>query len=377
MTAQEIKEYLSDDKNRIVILLESLGCHGIKEYTKDFRCGLPEKHNTTAVSLFKDTLSTRVFLGDVESIRGDIFTLIMYIKDLTFPKSIMYVHDLFKIEYKVYNKNYNKKEEDKCNVLDMYKKIRKYKKVSNDDFEILPLDVNLEMYDDVYHLDFIRDHISPPVMKKMNIKYSFDNRRVIIPHKYWLTDEVCGIFGRTTIKNYDELNIPKYLGIYPYLKSKNLYGLSDNYQSIKEKGYVVVCEGEKSVLQAMTFGENNVVAVGSHELSKEQANILTGLDVDIIIAFDEGVAIEHIKYTCSLFKGTRNVFYIEDDELLLGEKQSPTDNGRQIYYQLLKKKKKYRYDSKDFVEYIIKHRQNKVNKKNEEKKEKVEKLKRA
>ena len=376
MTAQELKEYLNSDSKRIVMLLESLGCHGIKEYSKDFRCGLPNKHNTTAVSLFKDSLSTRVFLSDKESIRGDIFTLIMYIKELDFPKSVRYIHDLFKIEYKFYNNNYNKPNDDnKCNVLGLYKNIRKNKKIKQDNEEIIPLDVDLQKYDDVYHIDFIKDNISPLIMKKMQIKYSFDNRRVIIPHKYWLTDEVCGIFGRTTIKNFEELNIPKYYGINPYKKSKNLYGLSDNYKSIKEKGYVVVCEGEKSVLQAMTFGEYNVVAVGSHELSKEQVNILLSLDVDIIIGFDEGISIEHIKYTCAQFRGTRNVYYIQDQDLIMGEKDSPTDNGREAYYTLLKHKIKYNYKPNDFIEYLVKFKDF-TKQDGKLKKNKIEKLKR-
>ena len=134
-------------------------------------------------------------------------------------------------------------------------------------------------------------------------------------------------------------NIPKYFGVRPYPKSLNLYGLWQNYQSIQEKGYVIVLEAEKSVMQLDTYGINNGVAIGSHEISPMQRRILIGLDVEIIIAFDKGISEDFIQNTCSKFRKFRKCTYIFDELDLLSDKASPTDLGINIFNILFKNRK--------------------------------------
>ena len=154
-------------------------------------------------------------------------------------------------------------------------------------------------------------------------------------------NDYVGIVGRTTIPNYEELDIPKYFGIKPFSKSMNIYGLYENYQTIQEKGYTVILEAEKSVLKRYSRKDGTAVAIGSHTLSDEQVKILIGLNVDIVIAYDEGISINEIRKECEKFYGIRNVYYIYDKWGILNEKESPADKPNKQYEFMLKYKVKY------------------------------------
>src|SRR5690606_33925601 len=123
----------------------------------------------------------------------------------------------------------------------------------------------------------------------------------------------------------------KYFPLKNFPKSMNLYGLQENYQYIQEAGYVAVFEAEKSVLKRHSRNDKTGVAVCCHDISEEQVKILIGLDVSIIIAFDQGISINHIRATCDLFYGIRSVYYIFDKYDVLKEKDSPADAENKIF----------------------------------------------
>jgi len=184
-------------------------------------------------------------------------------------------------------------------------------------------------------------------MKKFDVRWDDYSKRIIIPHRLWNTDEIVGIFGRTTIKDWEEKRIKKYIGVLPYSKGGNLYGLSVNYQDIKKAKSVIVFESEKSVMQCDSFNINNTVAICCQDITPEQKRILLSLDVDIILAFDKGVKKEHIEKQCNLFKGSRNVYYLKDTEDLLSGKDSPSDNGYIVFEILLDNKIKYKGENSE------------------------------
>jgi len=347
MNPVELKNYIKEDTDRVITILENLECHSIKKSgIKAIQCGMPTRNSKTSVYVKLQNLSTSVFYPDSKSVKGDIFTLVMELKDLTFPKSIRYLHDLFKLKYTFYNKDFNQ-DDSKPNVLKLYKQIRKQSNTSTQmELENVP-DYILNRYDKISHMDFIKDNIVPSVMDKFDIRFSDEYNRILIPHFKWDTGEVVGIFGRTVLTDFDERGVAKYMGVIPYSKSNNLYGLSHNYKDIQEKGYVVVAEAEKSCLQACSFGENTLVAVGCHDISPIQLKILLSLNVDIIIGFDKGVSQSHIDNTCAMFKGRRRTFYLNDIEGLLNDKDSPTDSGRSIFNYLMNNKAQYKFKQED------------------------------
>ena len=181
----------------------------------------------------------------------------------------------------------------------------------------------------------------PWTARKFGLAYSYRRKRVIIPHRYWMTGELIGINARTTVSNYEELGIRKYYLTEGMNKSINLYGLYENYNEIQKAGYVVVYESEKSVLKRDSLNDPTGVALSGHTLSDEQAAILIGLNVEIIIALDKDVPIEEVRHVCEKFRNIRNVSYIYDQWDLLEDKQSPADASNKVYNFLFKYRSKY------------------------------------
>lgn len=338
MNANELKQYIIDN-NKISLVLEKVGCHGIKEYNTEYRAALPNKTNTTAVTVKKDTLFTAINSSDITAM-GDIFILVMKLQNVTFGKANKIIHQYLGLKYQ-----YKKKEtdEEKQDILDIFKKVKKSKCVVNRDIEIYD-DSILKEYVNLPHISWIREGIMPFTCKRFNIGYSYDKKRIIIPWRYWCGEnenEYVGIVGRTTVPNYEVFDIPKYFGIKPFSKGMDLYGLYENYQSIQEKGYVTVFESEKSVLKRYSRKDETGVAIGCHSISEEQVKILIGLNVDIIIAFDKDVSANEVRKECEKFYGIRNVYYVYDKWNILSEKDSPADMPNKQYEFMFKYKIKY------------------------------------
>jgi DNA primase len=130
----------------------------------------------------------------------------------------------------------------------------------------------------------------------------------------------------------------------------NLYGLQENYKNIQEKGYVNVFEAEKSTLKRHSRLDYTGVSLGGHELSEEQAKILIGLNVDIIIQMDKDVPLNHVRSLCEMFYGIRPVYYVFDTFGLLEKKESPADKPNKVYNVLWNRKIKY--DESEHQKYL-------------------------
>lgn len=315
-------------------ILENIGCHSITEHRTEYRAGLPDDSNKTKVSVKKETLSGRIYLPE-GSLKGDIISIVMQILDIKFLQALKEIHKILKIPFKIKLNQENEKK----NPLEIFENIRKKNRCNN---------IKIKAYDDsvldkynyikLPHMDLVRESIVPSVQREFDVMYDVETRRILFPHRHWSSGEILGVFGRTTVENYDLFDIPKYYGILPYPKSLNLYGLFQNYKSIQEAGYVIVLEGEKSVLKAKSLGFDNCVSLGGHELSEEQIKILIGLNVDIIFALDKDMSKDLSIQMCNELKSCRNTSYIYDKYDLLEEKDSPIDKGKKIFEYLLKYK---------------------------------------
>ena len=344
MTADKLKDYVKKN-NKIQIILKSLGCHGITEKSKDIRAGLPSHSNTTSISVKKDSLYVRVFHPEKKIQGGDIFTLVMELKGFNFYDSIVYLHNVLGLEFSSQaNFKINKDKNKKKDMLEVFKKVKRRK------FDVAEVQLFNEdilsscSYIQYPHISWVREGIMPYTCEEFNIGYNIKRKRIVIPERYWSgsRNDYIGIMSRTVIKDYKILGIPKYIPLKPFPKSMNVYGLQENYKYIQESGYVVVFEGQKSVLKRHSLLDKTCVSIGSHDISDEQVKILISLNVEIIIAFDKGIKMEHILYTCKKFDKVRNVSYIYDKYDLLKDKDSPVDAGNKIYDYLLKYKIKYK-----------------------------------
>jgi len=153
MTAIELKQYILDN-NKVREIINYLGCHSFKEYTKEFRCGLPDHASTNNIAINKEALSTKIFQSDSEIIRGDIFTLVMTIKDISFPKANKYLHEVLRLEYKFKTKE-NKPE--KKDPLDVFKKVKRKRCIVNlDDIELYDNEI-IKEYIPLPHINWVKE----------------------------------------------------------------------------------------------------------------------------------------------------------------------------------------------------------------------------
>ena len=340
MDAVELKEYIFTN-NQIEQILESVGCHSISSSVKEIRCGLPEHRNKTSVVIKKtETLKGKIYKSEDAIVSGDIITIVMDIASLSFPNALKYIHGVLGIEYKKVAK---KVEKATPSPLDIFKKIkRRSKKVDISEIEICNEDILME-YTPNLTRQWLNEGIVSFTAREFNIGFDYTSQRIIIVHKSWRTGDAVGVIGRTIRDaTFMQLfDIPKYLAVKPYPKSLNVYGLFENYQYIQEAGYCIVYESEKSVLKRHSRLDKTGVAICGHTLSDEQVRILIGLDVDIILAYDSDISIDHIKNECEKFRGIRNISYIINQFGLLGEKESPADKHDKIFKVLFNRRIKY------------------------------------
>lgn len=345
MLADELLQYIYNN-DKVIFILESIGCHHVTSHSlKEYRCGLPNHTNRTMVAIKKsETLKTKIYSED-EIIRGNLFTLIMYVKNNTFIEASKFLHKELGLKYTKYNSK-QKESDEKENPLDVFLKVKPKKKYVIDVHDIKFIDQEfISDYTPNLHLLWVKEGITSKTARKFNIGYDYNSKRIIIPHRFWSGEdnEYIGIIGRTTLstKQCELLDIPKYYPLKAYPKSINLYGLNENYKSIQEKNYVVCYEAEKSVLKRHSRLDETGVSICSHDLSDEQVKIIIGLDVDVVIAYDKDVSLYHIRSQCEKFYGTRKIFYIYDKWGLLEEKESPADKPIKIYNFLFKHKVEY------------------------------------
>ncbi|HBF8685582.1 TPA: DNA primase [Clostridioides difficile] len=343
--ACELKKYIIENK-LIIKILENINCYKIKESKNEFRFSTPFCENSTATRIKKDTLSVKCYHSNIE-FKGDIFTLVMKIENISFFNSIKKVHELLNIPFN----NVKKREIPKVDLLRVFKKVKKRSIYNVSDMEIYNEDIYSE-YIKIPYIGWVKEGILPSTQNEFGIGYSIKTNRVVIPHRYWCGNEhdYLGLIGRTLNNNFEILGVPKYFPLKTFLKSMNLYGLNENYKSIQESGYVNVFESEKSTLKRHSKLDKTGVSLCCHEISEEQAKILISLNVDIVIQMDKDIDINFIRGLCEIFYGIRNVYYVYDNFGLLNSKESPADKHNKIYNFLWNRKVKY--DEKEHKKYL-------------------------
>lgn len=325
-------------------MLETLGCHNIKynSFKNYYSAAQPDGDNPMGVVIDNNTyLNYRSYsrgMGLDDNTTCDIIDLIEYCKKITFVKALKYLHQILKLPFI----NTQKKQITATERIDPLYIFKQFDMPKTNVREIEYLNEDLmDYYVPLLYIGWLREGITQRTANKFGLAYSYKRKRVIIPIRDWLSGKLVGINQRTTIDNYEELGIKKYFITPHYQKSLNLYGLYENYDSIQKAGYVVVAESEKSVLKRDSLCDSTVVALSGHTISAEQIRILIGLNVEIIIALDNDIQLQEIRFICEKFYRIRPVSYIKDNYELLGEKDSPMDGENKIYKYLLEHRTKY------------------------------------
>lgn len=353
MDVTSLKKYIYDN-NKIEFILNDLKCWNIKYHrNKEYYSACqPDGDNEQGVNIRNNEyLNYRSFSRDVSyDDNEDLISLVQTIKGMSFIEALKYLHNILNLEYSAYS--IKKKEKNKIlsevekAVNPILKHITKRKYIDVSDIETLDEDL-LNDYVPMLFIDWFKEGIAPWAREKFGLMYSYRYKRVVIPHRYWMTGELVGTNMRTVVENYNEFGIKKFYITPTYKKHLNLYGLWENMETIQKAGYVVVVEGEKSVLKRYSLLDGTLVALSGKTMSEEQARILLGLNVEIIIALDNDVPIEETWFMCEKFYNKRKVSYIRDKDNILGEKDSVADTDIEDYKYLFENRITYGKEQHD------------------------------
>lgn len=358
MTVNELKEYIYE-QNKIQFILEQLGCHEIKynEQRQTYSAAHKDGDNPQGINIRNNKyLNYRSFSRSVDyEDSQDLINLVETTKKLSFIDSVKFLHQILDLPFGFKKQEKSKK---KYNPLEVFTRVLRCNRRIVDVADIQVLEDSLiEDYVPMLHIDWLKQGIMPWTRDKFGLAYSYRHKRVVIPMRYWATGELLGFNQRTTIPNYEVFGIKKYFITPTYPKQLNLYGLYENYDAIQNAGYVVVSESEKSCLKRHSLCDETIVSLSGKTISDEQARILIGLNVEIVIGLDKDVDINEVRHICEKFYRIRPVSYIYDKWDLLKNKDAPMDANNKIYQHLFKYRIKYdEIEHKKYLESIEKRR---------------------
>lgn len=285
----------------------------------------------------------------------DIFELIQKVLDIGgLNEAVYWAVNFFNLTYKLEDSSPKDESED-------WKIFNRYDKIDNTVFSPLKeLEYKtynpaiLEFYPQPEILPWTKDGISKEVCDYMGIRYDPIEGNILIPHKNEYGDLI-GIRQRTLVQEnekYGKYRPWKYGDqLYNHPLSFNLFGLDLAKENIKRAELAIVVEGEKSVLQYVSyFGiKNNLcVAVCGNKLSKYQFQLLQKYGAkEIVIGFDRDFEDNDEKGQEELekklqkiydkYSSMANISFLYDAQRnKLGYKCSPTDAGKETFLYLFR-----------------------------------------
>lgn len=355
MTCVELKSYIYN-RNYITNVLESLGCTKIKVWDNRISCCNPDGDNPTACVVYKnENLNVSNYTRDLEKLNKnpDIITLVQYYKNSDFRKAILWLHKLFNLNpaYSAIEKNVEETALEKYYRLVHPSMLRKSGKKINLNKNKTIDESELYGYSIYPHKDFVIDGcISQKTITKFELGYSDKHQRTTMPVRHWAGGALVGVRGRTSIPMASEIGVAKYFPLAPFSTGCELYGLYENYDNISKSKTLILFEGEKSVLKLDSLYKRFEkfvddpcygVAVFGHNISDEQAEIIKHMGIKkVVVAFDKDVNRDKvIRVSRKMIPFVPELYYIEDTESLLGEKESPIDPGIETFAYLYNNKK--------------------------------------
>lgn len=264
---------------------------------------------------------------------GNIINWIMTFEHLSWNDAVSKVADLAGVDVK------NLKS---CEALSYFKKIKNSLQTKInfvEDRQILPYSY-YEQFSKEIPTDWEREGISVEVMKQYDIRIDHGSNRIVYP--VWDNNgNFIGVKGRTLFKNYQDLGIKKYLNYQKIVSTDYFMGMKENRDNILASDTAIIFEGLKSVMHVASWGVNNGLAAETSHLNSAQVAILIQMKIkNVVIAFDKGVSLKEIKDCTKLLRKFTNVYAVYDKWGLLQDKDSPCDQGEQVWNTLYERRVK-------------------------------------
>lgn len=298
----------------------------------ELRFSREDGHNPTAMRLKLDTLK---FDGFSINEHGNLYSLVMKTKKLSFPKALRYIAETLGLEKSQFS------QKIRHPFGGFYKGLMK--EIQEPEYSMTTYDESiLDEYRDKYNTMFFKDGINFQTQKHFNVGFDLESLRITVP-EYTLDGKLCGIMGRLNDSQCSKDE--RWLPIIPCSRSLTLYGYHHNYEFIQQKNIVVVGESEKFVQQLHSMGSYIGLATCGCDVSDIQAKHLKALMTSkIILSYDEGLEEEQIRLQAQKLLLNNAVFrnrvgYVFDRENLIlpkGSKASPSDLGKGAFTELIK-----------------------------------------
>lgn len=303
-----------------------------RKQKNELRFSREEGRNPTSMRLKLNTLK---FDGFSINLHGNIYTLVMETKNLSFPSALKYIAK----ELGLNTEQISQKVHYPFN--GFYKKL--IKDIQDPEYSLETYDESiLENYSKKYSLMFFQDGINFQTQEFFNDGFDLETMRITVP-EYTLNGELCGIMGR--LNDSECSKDERWLPIIPCSRNLTLYGYHCNYSFIQQKNVVIVGESEKFVQQLHSMGIRNGLATCGCDVSNVQAKYLKSLMTEkIILAYDEGLEEDNIRSQAeklvlnnSIFQNQVGYVFDKNNEILLkGTKNSPSDLGKDAFTELIK-----------------------------------------
>lgn len=203
--------------------------------------------------------------------------------------------------------------------------------------------------------DWENEGISDEVLAAANICYDPHSNGIIIPH-YDINDNLIGIRIRTLIKEQEKYGKyrPAILNgtMYNHPLGFNLYNINNSREHIRSLKKVFIFESEKSCLKYSSYfglGNDISVAICGSALNNYQVSLLLSLGVqEIIIALDKQYQtigdkewerwVQKYYQIHNKYGKKVQISYMFDFDTLLDYKDSPIDKGKEVFFELYKKR---------------------------------------
>ena len=195
---------------------------------------------------------------------------------------------------------------------------------------------------------WLDEGISQKAMDRFTIGYNKYLNAITIPN-FDHEGKLIGVRGRFFNKDTKAKYMPILYKnqILSHPTGKFLYGYYENKNSIKNKGIVILFEGEKSVLKMETFYPDNNVALSTSgkRITLDHLNALIKLGIrEVVIAYDKDYKttnerkekIAEYEKIASILTPYFTVSIISDYDNKLGYKDSPADKGKEIFEDLMR-----------------------------------------
>jgi DNA primase len=324
MDIQRLKQYIYEN-DLIEIIANQLGMHDIKwhDNKRYLTCAWPDGDNKNGCVIYNsEYLNVEANTRDLGN-KVDLISVVEFVNKINFFNALKWISECIGLNYYY---NFDKDLPESLQITNMIEKQRT-NNIEEDNIPVKPIDPTiLTYYQKCGNIMWYEDGVDYETQEEFELGYDPFTNRITIPIYNEINDLV-GVKGRLFKPTIEDWEM-KYLYIESCPRSKILYGLYKTDKYIKELGKCFCFEAEKSTHQLWSYGYKNSIAFGGKKISQHQIKSLERLSIyaDIVLCMDKDVEKNEIEKVALQFADGIPIYYIWDNDNVLNEKESPSDN---------------------------------------------------